>query len=124
MIAVDTNTLIAYLGGEGGRDVEALDGALADDQARLPPVVMTEALSAPDVPERIERLILELPTPPTGDGHWERAALLRRQILARGLRVPLADTLMSQSCLDHDVALVTRDRDFQHFARYCGLRLT
>ena len=123
MIALDTSTLIAYLDGQGGRDVEALDGALAHDRARLPPVVVTEVLSAPDAPERLARLILALPMLATGDGYWERAARLRRHILARGLRAPLADALICQSCLDHDVALLTRDRDFQHFARHCGLKL-
>ena len=123
MIAVDTSTLIAYLDGEGGGDVEALDGALAHDQARLPPVVVTEVLSAPDAPVRLGRLILSLPMLAAGDGYWERAARLRRRILARGLRAPLADALISQSCLDHDVALLTRDRDFQRFAQHCGLKL-
>ena len=50
MIAVDTSTLVAYLAGEAGRDVEALDSALARNQARLPPVVVTETLSAPRAP--------------------------------------------------------------------------
>ena len=123
MIAVDTSTFIAYLGGEGGRDVEALESALGLDQARLPPVVVTEALSAPNVPGRLEHLILGLPILSTGAGYWERSARLRRRILARGLRAPLADALISQSCIDHDVALLTRDRDFRPFARHCGLRL-
>ncbi len=34
----------------------------------------------------------------------------------------MADALIAQSCLDHDVALVTRDRDFRNFARAAGLR--
>ena len=36
MIAVDTSSLVAYLAGEGGRDVEALDQALAHGHA--PPI--------------------------------------------------------------------------------------
>jgi len=35
----------------------------------------------------------------------------------------LADTLIAQSCIDHDVRLVTRDDDFRHFVRLGGLRL-
>jgi predicted nucleic acid-binding protein len=34
----------------------------------------------------------------------------------------LADTLIAQACLDHEVPLVTRDPDFRHF-RTAGLRL-
>ena len=26
-------------------------------------------------------------------------------------------------CVDHDVALITRDTDFRHFVRHCGLKL-
>jgi predicted nucleic acid-binding protein len=48
---------------------------------------------------------------------------LRRRILARGLKAPLADALICQSCLDHDMALVTRDGDFKNFARHGGLKL-
>ncbi len=123
MIAVDTSTLIAYLGGENGHDVEVLEQALARNQAHLPPVVVTEILSAPKVPESLERLILALPSLAVAEGHWERAGRLRRRILARGLRAPLADALICQSCLDHDVALATRDGDFKPFARHCGLKL-
>jgi len=55
------------------------------------------------------------------DGYWERAGLLRARILRRGRKARLADTLVAQSCLDHDVELVTRDADFQHFAHAAGL---
>ena len=123
MIAVDTSTLIAYLAGEAGRDVEALDSALARNQAHLPPVVVTETLSAPKAPEHLARLILALPILAVADGYWERAGRLRRRLLARGLRAPLADALICQSCLDHEVALVTRDGDFKYFASHCGLKL-
>lgn len=123
MIAVDTSTLIAYLAGEKGPDVEALDAALAHNQAQLPPVVVTETLSAPGATDSLARLILALPALAIVDGYWERAGHLRRRILARGLKAPLADALICQSCLDHGLALVTRDGDFKHFARHCGLKL-
>jgi len=35
----------------------------------------------------------------------------------------LADTLIAQSCIDYRVPLITRDSDFRHFAKYCGLIL-
>lgn len=123
MIAVDTSTLIAYLAGDRGRDVEALDLALAHNQARLPPVVVTEMLSAPNAPEHLVRLLAAMPILAIGDGYWERAGRLRGRVLARGLKAPLADALICQSCLDHDVPLLTRDRDFKHFAKQGGLIL-
>ncbi len=123
MIAVDTSSLIAYLAGEDGRDVEAFDLALARNEVHLPPVVVTETLSAPKATRRVERLILALPILATVDGYWERAGRLRRQILSRGLRAPLAAALICQSCLDHDMPLITRDGDFVHFAKHCSLTL-
>lgn len=123
MIAVDTSSLIAYLAGEDGRDVEALDAVLARNEAHLPPVVVAETLSAPKATRRVERLILALPILAITGGYWERAGRLRRQILSRGLRAPLADALICQSCLDHGVPLITRDDDFARFATHCGLKL-
>jgi len=35
----------------------------------------------------------------------------------------LADTLIAQSCLDHDMPIVVRDRDFRIFATFAELKL-
>ncbi len=58
------------------------------------------------------------------DGYWQRTGRLRRRLLARGLRTPLADGLICQSCLDHDLPLLTRDAYFEQLAGHCGLRLS
>lgn len=123
MIAADTSTLAAYLAGEGGRDVEVLDEVLAGHRVGLPPVVVTELLSGARSAARLEALIAALPLLEPSDGYWARAGVTRRRLLAHGHRAPLADALICQSCLDHGVALLTRDRDFRTFARHCGLRL-
>ncbi len=123
MIAVDTSTLIAYLAGETGRDVELLDEALAVHSAALPPVVVAEILSAPKADEDLERLITALPMLALSEGYWQRAGRLRRDLVARGLKAALADTLICQSCLDHDMALITRDADFARIGKNCGLKL-
>ena len=123
MIAVDTSTLIAFLGGEDGKDVESLDRALGLQQAALPPVVLTEILSAPGLARQVGKLVRELPILEIRAGFWERAAETRSKILERRLRARLADTLISQSCLDHGAALITRDRDFRHFVDHAALKL-
>ena len=123
MIAVDTSSLIAFLEGEEGNDVESLDRALRLGQVVLPPVVLTEILSAPGLDRRVARLLRDLPTLETRPGFWERAARTRSKILSRRLRARLADTLISQSCLDHQAALITRDSDFRHFVQHAGLEL-
>ena len=122
MIAVDSSAWIAYLSGATGRDVEALDLAVFQEQAVLPPVVLAELLSDAKLLPKAARRLKELPLLEVLDGYWERAGLLRSRVLARGLRAPLADCLIAQSCLDHDVPLITRDSDFGHFVP-AGLKL-
>ena len=111
------------MSGAGGPDVETTDVALAHRQAALPPVVLAELLSDPKVRRDVKAIFLALPLLEILDGYWERAGLLRAKALARGRRARLADTLIAQSCLDHDVELVTRDSDFGSFSRLAGLRL-
>lgn len=118
MIAVDTSTLVAYLEGASGTDVEAVDRALGDQQIVLPPVVLCEILSDPGLPSGARKTLQALPLLTTTSGYWERAGLLRARLRSRGLKARLADTLIAQSCIDHDLMLITRDRDFRHFARH------
>jgi predicted nucleic acid-binding protein len=123
LIAVDTSSLIAFLTGETGRDVEAVEIALRARQAALPPAAVSEALSDPKLARPAAKAILAIPTLEIRDGYWERVGALRARILSRGLRARLADALIAQSCIDHEVPLVSRDRDFRHYARWGGLRL-
>lgn len=123
MIALDTSSLIAYLAGAGGLDVEATGLALEQKQAVLPPVVLCELLSDPKLSRSVRTLFTQLPILGVLEGFWERAGLVRARIIAARRKAPLADALIAQSCLDHDVTLVTRDADFRHFARLAGLRL-
>lgn len=125
MIAVDTSSWIAFFSDRepAGDDTALVESALADHQACLPPLVLTELLSDPGLSRSLAALLHELPLLQTEPGFWERAGTLRAQLLARRRRARLADTLIAQSCLDHGVRLVTRDDDFRHFARFGGLRL-
>ena len=123
MVAVDTSTLIAFFRGEDGKDVDTLDRVLESSRAVLPPVVLVEILSDPKLDPRVSRLLSALPLLELHSGFWERAAATRAKVLARRLRARLADTLISQSCIDHGTPLITRDADFRHFARHAGLEL-
>jgi predicted nucleic acid-binding protein len=123
MIALDSSSLIAFLEGAGGADTDIVEQSLADRQACLPPLVLTEILSDPKLPKPVEELLLQLPRLDVLDGYWERAGSLRAAVLRLKRRARLADALIAQSCIDHDVGLVTRDGDFRHFARPAGLRL-
>jgi predicted nucleic acid-binding protein len=123
MIALDSSSLIAFLEGSSGGDTDLVERSLADRHACLPPVVLTEILSDPKLPKSVEELLVQLPRLEVLDGYWERAGGLRATVLRLGRRARLADVLIAQSCLDHDVGLVTRDADFRHFVRAAGLRL-
>ncbi len=125
MIAIDSSSWIAFFSDRGADDddIELVGSALADHQACLPPFVLTELLSDPKLPRQIASLLQELPVLDLSSGFWERAGLLRAKLLARKHRARLADTLIAQSCIDHDVRLVTRDTDFRYFVRIGGLRL-
>ena len=123
MVALDTSSIVAYLAGEEGDDVGTVDVLLENEQGVLPPVVVTELLSGREVQGRPAALFLTIPQLSILDGYWERAGQLRANLRRRGLKAGVADTLIAQSCIDHDVALVTRDQDFRHFVRHAGLRL-
>lgn len=126
MIAIDSSSWIAFFSEareSSGDDTTLVESALADHQACLPPVVLTELLSAPDLPRPLAGLLTALPLLMPLDGYWERAGRLRAKLIARRHRARLADALIAQTCIDHGVRLVTRDGDFRHFARLGGLRL-
>ena len=123
MIALDSSALIAHLEGRDTVVAAAAALVLAERQACLPPVVVSEILSDPKLPSHVAALIVALPSLPVTDGYWQRAGRLRARLLAKGLKARLADTLIAQSCLDHGVSLVTADRDFRHFVTLGKLRL-
>ena len=56
-------------------------------------------------------------------GYWRRAGELRAKVLAKRRKARLGDALIAQSCIDHGIALLTRDRDFRAFAGAAGLDL-
>ena len=123
MIAADTSILVAYLEGGAEPDVAVIGTAIDDGRLRLPPVVITELLSYPKAGPKLEAVIgtfLQLETDP---GYWERAGETRRRVLTHGFKARVADALIAQSCIDHKVPLMTRDRDFRHFVKHCGLIL-
>jgi predicted nucleic acid-binding protein len=123
MIALDTSSIVAFLAGERGSDVSAVEAAFRLRQGVLPPVVVTELLSDPVIRGELSGLIRAIPTLEVFDGYWERAGELRAGLRRRGLKARLGDALIAQSCIDGQVSLVTRDRDFRNFARYAGLRV-
>jgi predicted nucleic acid-binding protein len=123
MIAADTSTWIAFLEGAKGPDVELLDRALRERQVLIPPVVLTELLSDPQLPSSVAKTLSDVPMIEIEAGFWQRAGALRAKILSKHRKARLSDALIAQCCTDRDVPLLTRDRDFQAFAEAAGLNL-
>jgi len=123
VIAADTSSMIAFLQGDPGEDTDVIQSALDHQQLALPPVVLTELLSDPAIPRPVRTLLAGLPILDIEPGYWERAGVLRASVLKQRKRARVADALIAQSCLDQSSPLVTRDRDFRHFAKAAGLPL-
>jgi predicted nucleic acid-binding protein len=123
MIAADTSTWIAFLEGAKGPDVELLDRALRERQVLMPPIVLTELLSDPQLPSSVAKTLSDVPMIEIEAGFWQRAGALRAKILSKRRKARLSDALIAQCCTDRGVPLLTRDRDFQAFAEAAGLNI-
>lgn len=123
MIAADTSTWIAFLGGAAGQDVSLLDRALIDGQVLMVPAVLTELLSDPKLPADITARLCQIPMVEIEAGYWQRAGALRAKALQKRRKARLGDALIAQCCIDRNIRLVTRDRDFRAFAEPTGLNL-
>ncbi|MDQ3281501.1 MAG: PIN domain-containing protein [Acidobacteriota bacterium] len=123
VVALDTNAVHDYYAAAGVRGSKAalIARAFEDDLVVLPPPVLSEVLSDPMTSDKSAR-IRALPLLEVIDGYWTRAGRLRAAILAQGYRAFLADCLIAQVCIDHDVPLITYDRDFSRFVS-AGLKL-
>ena len=123
MIATDTSSLVSYLSGLKGLDVELVDEALTNQILFLPPMVLTEILSDPKLDKQARYFLSGLPLLEIKPGFWERAGELRRKLISKGFKARLWDALITQCCLDHRISLITRDKDFSHFQKLGHLRV-
>ena len=123
MIAADTSTWVAFLGGGAGDDTEQLDQALEERQVVMVPAVLTELLSDPELSQDVSETLLQIPQIEIRPGFWQRAGMLRAQVLVTRRRARLGDALIAQTCVDAHVVLLTRDRDFRAFVEAAKLDL-
>lgn len=123
MIAADTSTLIAFLTEPPTPLTDRLAKAMTDEVLMLPPPVVAELRSGPGRDAGVDLILRKAPLLPLADGFWERAGLTRRLLIGKGRKARMLDTLIVQCCLDTNVPLIARDRDFNAFVEYCGLKL-
>lgn len=70
----------------------------------------------------IERMSVLPLLQPTRDTHLA-AARLRNTCRRKGVQLGTIDALIAQLCIEHDLILLTTDKDFTHAARLVPLRL-
>ena len=87
------------------------------------PVVLAELLSDPLRSRAARESLLRIPLLDLQQGYWSRAGLTRAELLKQKVKPKLADTLIAQACIDHNITLHARDADFRPFAKYAGLQL-
>jgi hypothetical protein len=97
VIAVDSSSWIAYLSGETAADTAAVEEALTQRQACLPPVVLTELLSDCGLPSTLTGLLRQLPPPRRGEQTGGQQQQPEAERNYRGVRGDpgKADTLVS-----------------------------
>jgi len=122
MIAADTSAWIDYSKGIDSEYAVHLQNALASNVLVMPEPVLFEILSAPNLSQKIANEFLKLSRLEVTSGFWERAAKLRSGLLKKTLKARGMDCLIAQSCIDHQVPLICRDKDFRHFEKF-GLSL-
>jgi predicted nucleic acid-binding protein len=123
VIAVDTSSLISFFEGEKGIDIDLVEAGFHASALFLPPPVLTELLSDPALPDEVSNIIRQFPLLAILDGFWERAGQLRAKVLAKGRKARVADALIAQLAIDHNILLVTRNTDFKGFALVSKLKI-
>jgi len=115
MFAIDTSSLVEFLKGSKGGDIEIIEDALDKHILILPPIVLSEVLSDPKLSSEIKKILQRIPSLPLVDGFWYRSGILRSKVIEKKRKARLGDALIAQYCIDHGLLLITRDEDFKSF---------
>lgn len=126
---VDTSVWIDFFHARDSAEVRLLVGAIADGEPiEIPGIVLVEILSglrSDAEAARIAHLLEAFDVLPEADrGDCLEAARIFRACRSRGYTIrSTVDCVIAQGCLRHDLALLTKDRDFRAIAECTGLRL-
>jgi len=122
-VIADTSVWIDYFLGKQGDDLERFRLALSDGRVVMAPAVLAELLSSTHMIPEAEKALLEIPFASPGSDFWGDTGKLRRRLAKQGMNATLADCLVVQSCLEHDLPLLTRDQGIKKFGPKVGLML-
>lgn len=123
IIAIDTCILVDFQSGVSNVQVVILKEKIFSHEAYLPPIVLTEFLSDPLLDKHHYNFLKNIPLLEIDNDYWYRAGETRKILFKKGLKAKLGDALIAQACIDNKVPLLTRDEDFRHYEKHCGLIL-
>lgn len=123
MIAADTSSLVEFLKGNVGRDVDLIGVSLDEKNLIIPPIVLAEIISDPKLSNEIKETLQSIPSFSIKDGFWVRSGKLRATLLGKGRKSKLGDALIAQFCIDYNLPLISRDSDFAVYAKNSPLKL-
>ena len=103
---------------ESGPDIDAITIGMLDQELFFPPMVVFELLCDPTLGDEKRRKLDNVDLLFIKDGFWQRAGLLRSKVVGRKRKARSIDALIAQSCIDHNVPLITRDNDFRHYEEF------
>ena len=107
--------------------VTALQRALeGDDIVVCTGLVLQELLqgfAGPRARKDIVDRFMALPMVSPGRQDHIDAALLRNTCRRVGVQLGTIDALLAQLCIRHELTMLTTDKDFEHAARHCTLKV-
>ena len=127
MILVDSSVWIDYFRGVSTPECERLDVLLGSEPVAIGDLILAEVLQGFAVEREFNqarRLLTGLHVRTLGGREIAiRAARNVRALRARGVTVrKTIDTVIATHCIEHGVALLYSDRDFDPFVEHLGLR--
>ncbi len=127
MILVDSSVWIDYFRGVSTPESERLDVLLGSEPVAIGDLILAEMLQGFAVEREFNqarRLLTGLHVRTLGGREIAiQAARNSRALRARGVTVrKTIDSVIATHCIEHDVALLYSDRDFDPFVEHLGLR--
>ena len=129
MILVDTSVWVDFLRGTDSPQRRVLHKLIEEEQdIGITELILTEVLQGIQRDrdfKRVQSLLLELPCySPKGIETYLRAAHIYRECRKRGKGVrKTIDCLIAAICLEYNLILLHRDRDYDRIASCTGLRV-
>jgi len=127
LILVDSSVWIDYFRGVSTPESERLDVLLGSEPVAIGDLILAEVLQGFAVEREFNqarRLLTGLHVRTLGGREIAiQAARNSRALRARGVTVrKTIDSVIATHCIEHDVALLYSDRDFDSFVEHLGLR--